>query len=260
MTINVLRGRAARNVESVESLPIGDVDTSITSCPKCSRPLATGSRRCPGCGARLLLGVQVARAAVFMLVGIAGGVMTGGVLAAVLFTAQAGPQTVPTASAAPIASIAPVPAASSVAPAPRPAIPTASLSALRQTAELNGRLMAGVAALDAVLADDTFDTVAAARTLRLLAADLAIGLDVAPRIDRWSRAGGLGTRVRALYASASEAAREGLKASLANERAYRDASMRMVNLLAGIAPLDAESRELARVAGITLPAVALPAD
>jgi hypothetical protein len=34
----------------------------------------------------------------------------------------------------------------------------------------------------------------------------------------------------------------------------------MVALLRGIAPLDTESRELARVAGITLPAVALPAD
>jgi hypothetical protein len=261
MTINVLRGRAARNAVPVDTLPIGDLDTNISNCPKCSRPLATGSRRCPGCGSRLLLNVQLARAAVFVLVGIAGGILTGVVIAAVTFSGQARPLPVPAAPAVPIASPVAVPAASTrPGTVPGAAIPIGALSALRQTAELNGRLMVGVAALEAVLAEESIDTVAARRTLRLLAADLAIGLDVAPRIDRWSQAGDLGARTRSLYLAASDAARQGLKASLSNQLAYTNAATEMVRLLGGLGPLDAESRELADVAGITLPAVVLPAD
>lgn len=251
MTINALRGRATQL--DTDSLPIGEANSEITACPNCTRPLASGSRRCSGCGVRLLLGVRVAKAATFALFGVAGGILLGATIAGVIFASRT-PVAAPAASTAPLVS--PQPAASTQPVGPGgTAIPTASLSALRQTAELNARLMAGVAALEAVLVDDDFDTPAAARTLRLLASDLAIGTDVAPRIDRWSAAGGLGSRLKGLYLDASATAREGLSASLSNAAAYRAAAERMVVVLGGIAAFDAESRDLAEVAGVVLPAV-----
>lgn len=263
MTINVLRGRAARNsgtADPVESLPIGEVDSAITSCPNCARPLAVGARRCPGCGSRLLLGVQLARATVFVMVGIAGGLLAGGVLASVIYSSGVvtTPAPVPVASTAPIASGAPLPQPSAKpAPSSAPAqsIPTASLSALRQMAALNARLLAGAALLQTEVDSNAFDAPSAARILRVLASDLAIGIDTAPRIDRWHEAGDLGARLRALYADASTAARSGLGASLSNEAAYRAASERMIAVLGGITSLADESRVLADRAGISLPTV-----
>ena len=40
------------------SIAIGEIDQTIFDCPSCSRPLALGDRRCPGCRTRLLHGVQ----------------------------------------------------------------------------------------------------------------------------------------------------------------------------------------------------------
>ena len=40
------------------SLPIGEIDANIFACPACSRPLDSGTRRCPGCATRLIAGRQ----------------------------------------------------------------------------------------------------------------------------------------------------------------------------------------------------------
>lgn len=253
MTINALRGRATPQLDA-DSLPIGEANREITACPNCTRPLASGAGRCPGCGVHLLLGVQIAKAATFVLFGVAGGILLGALIAGAIFATRAAPVAVPAASTAPVVSLQPVASTAPGGPGGT-AIPTASLSALRQSAELNARLMAGVAALEVVLIDDDFDTTAAARTLRLLASDLAIGTDVAPRIGRWSAAADLGARLKVLYLEASAAAREGLSASHSNAAAYRAAAERMVIVLGGIAALDAESRDIAELAGVVLPTV-----
>ena len=47
------------NGASSESLAIGEIDQTVFDCPRCSRPLAVGTRRCPGCRTRLMAGVPL---------------------------------------------------------------------------------------------------------------------------------------------------------------------------------------------------------
>ena len=62
-------GRRGRGTPTASSLPIGELDANIFACPACSRPLGTGTRRCPGCATRLIAGVKASRAVVFVGVG-----------------------------------------------------------------------------------------------------------------------------------------------------------------------------------------------
>ncbi|HEU0237481.1 MAG TPA: hypothetical protein VFR14_13665 [Candidatus Limnocylindrales bacterium] len=268
MTINVLRGRggARRGTQEAlpEPLPIGD-DSDIFNCPACARPLAVGARRCPGCGTRLLLGVQVRRAVVFVAGGIAGGLLVASAfvlvslnlgLAAVRPEALAPAQPVASAIAepAPVASVAPLPSAAPVVPA----IPPASVSALARTAEMNVRIAAGIPVLQAALAEATVDTGVVAEVLRSMTADAAYAAGAADRLGRWDDAAYVSAGLSALYADIRATARDGLAKSLGSEPAYRAAAERMLVVLAGLAPLDAASRDLAGVAGIELPVVPLP--
>jgi len=269
MTINVLRGRggARRGTREAlpEPLPIGDDDSDIFNCPSCARPLAVGARRCPGCRTRLLLGVQVKRAAVFVAGGIAAGLAFAS--AFVVLSVNVGLASVelregapaqPAASAivepAPAASVAPVVSAAPVAPA----IPPASVSALARTAEMNGRIAAGIPILQAALAEPSVDTAVVAEIFRSMTADAAYAAGAAERLGRWDDAAYVSTGLSALYGDVRATAREGLAKSLGSEPAYRASAEKMLAVLAGLAPLDAASRDVAEVAGIDLPLVPLP--
>src|SRR4029079_19837812 len=86
MTVNAVRRARRRpvpplaeeNGPSSESLAIGEIDQTVFDCPRCSRPLAVGTRRCPGCRTRLMAGVPLSRASGFVAVGLAVGLAVGG--------------------------------------------------------------------------------------------------------------------------------------------------------------------------------------
>jgi hypothetical protein len=267
MTLNVLRRGSTRRRSreaAPEPLPIGDEDSNIFSCPVCARPLATGARRCPGCRTRLLLGVQLTRAAAFMGLGTAFGVaLTTGFLVAALSLGLAGrtaadpvaqPGASPVAGPTVAPSVAPPPSV-----APGPAIPATSVTALSRTAEMNARIAGVIPILEAELAEASVDTAAVAEVFRAMNADAAYAAGAAERLGKWDEAGGVAAGLLTFYGDIRATARAGLTKSLASEPAYRAAAERMLVVLAGLGPLDAASRELATVAGIDLPVVPVPA-
>jgi hypothetical protein len=265
MTTNVLRGRRAargrRHEAEPAPLPIGGEDSEIFNCPTCSRPLAAGARRCPGCRTRLLLGVPLKRAGVFVAAGIALGMVLTTAFVAVSIglgrpaDAAAGPTPLPAATAgAPAVSPPPV---ATVGP-PLPAIPTAAVAALERTAQMNARLAAHIPALTAALAEPSLDTFDVASILRSMTADAAYAAGAAERLGTWDDAADVSAGLGSVYAQMRATALEALSKSLASENAYRTAATRMLVVLAGLAPLDAASRDLAAEAGIELPAVPFP--
>jgi hypothetical protein len=266
MTLNVLRRGSARRPSreaAPEPLPIGDEDSNIFNCPACARPLATGARRCPGCRTRLLLGVQLTRAAAFVGLGTAIGVaLTAGFVVAALNLGLAGrtavdPVVQPVASPVAGPTVAPSLAPPSVVPGP--AIPATSVTALSRTAEMNARIAAVIPILEAELAEASVDTAAVAEVFRAMNADAAYAAGAAERLGKWDKAGDVAAGLMAFYGDIRATARAGLAKSLASEPAYRAAAERMLVVLAGLGPLDAASRELATVAGIDLPVVPVPA-
>lgn len=268
MTTNVLRGRRTgrRALQEVtpEPLSIGDDDSDIFNGPACARPLAAGTRRCPGCNTRLLLGVQARRAAVFAAAGVATGLVAAAVFVAITMTlsqladpAVVGAAPVPTAAVGtgttPVATAAPLP----TAVPPGAGIPAGALVALERTAEMNARLAAGIPTLRAALAEPKIDTFAVAQVLRSMTADAAFAAGAADRLGAWDDAAGVSAGLVAVYAGIRVTALEGLAKSLASEAAYRTAATRMLEVLAGLRPLDVASRELAVGTGIDLPVVDL---
>jgi len=240
------------------ALPIGEEDAAIFNCPACARPLATGARRCPGCGIHLVLGVPVKRASVFVAVGTSFGILLGaGFTGAMLTRAQALAASAaaipPTSASAP--SVAPSTSASASpaeTPVP-PAVPAAARAALIQSATLHGRLRTGVSTLEAALAAPRFDTAEVAQALRSLASTSALGVDMAGRLSEWPDAATLATDLESFYDQVRAVARSGLAASLRNEPAYRAAATDMVTLAGGLPALDDETRRFAASAGIEMP-------
>ena len=114
MTVNAVRRARRRPVPplpeqnggSSDSLAIGEIDQTVFDCPRCTRPLAVGTRRCPGCRTRLMAGVPLARASSFIVAGLAVGLAVGGGGAAAFGLTQALAAAPPTpivaASSAPI--------------------------------------------------------------------------------------------------------------------------------------------------------------
>lgn len=258
MTINVLRGRAARAPEAAaEPLPIGDEDGQIFACPTCGRPLATGASRCPGCGTHLLLGVQIRRAALFIVAGVAAGLLVGIALAIVIAIASRPAAVLPGTGTNAVPDAPPAPTAAPIVD-PAPAIPAMSLAAFSQSANVNVRLGGSVSALQAQLAASEFDTIAVATTIRAIAADAAMGSDLAPRLAAWSDARDLAATLRGFYADVRATARRGLAASLTNAEAYRIAAAEMIVALGGLGAIDARTQDLAASAGMSVPKVELP--
>jgi hypothetical protein len=268
MTIDTVRGKFGRTprvsrrsrTKEPESEPIaiGETDKDIFNCPTCSRPLAVGSAHCPACGTRLIIGVQAKKAAAFIGIGLVLGTMLGG--AAMVVTSSlaravdgALPQDTVLPSGAPAFTSAPPIAID-------PTVPAEALSALRQSALLNQRLADGSARLADAVRAKPLDTADIARALRAMAADAAFGERIVLDISKWGDASAVSSGLAEFYNAVGGKAREGLKASLTNEKAYTSAGREMLALVGTLGELDAASRDLAGGAGLDLPTVDLGSD
>jgi hypothetical protein len=263
VTIQTLRGKRSRGAKSKgpEPIAIGERDSNIFNCPTCARPLGVGAPRCPGCGTRLLIGVQAKRAMIFIAVGLVAGLLIGGssmaAVAAVTRTLEP-----PAASAAPIAvaSAAPV-AAPVVTPPPAqvdPAVPALALSALRQATQLNQRIATDAGKLAGVLAAGDASSADIAKSLRALSTDASIGAGLATDVAAWADGSDVSIALSDLYRSMASAAASGLDASFANRAAYLSAGRRMLTAIDGLADLDGSVVALAATAGLDLQPIVLP--
>lgn len=267
MTVDALRSksRRRRRLDEPEPMPIGEADSEIFDCPTCSRPLASGTRRCPACSTRLIDGIKATKAAEFVIAGLLiGGLVGGGTVGAAVAVTSSLARSTPTDAAvgSPADPVLPsgAPAASAEAPVIAPGMPAAAVSALRQSALLNDRLAAEGHRLVAALEASRPASVDIARALRALAANAAFGDRIAPDIGIIPEAVGISTALVDTYARIGATARAGLAASLNNTAAYVDAGEGMVDVLATLGALDAEARVIASQAGIELPPVSAPAD
>lgn len=257
MTIDALHGPLERGRDSSpESGAIGLPDTNIFLCPRCSRPLAVGVSRCAGCGTRLVAGVPLLKVSGFVALGLVAGLTVGGGIVAVAMSGiqqvaiaqppvAAIPSAVPVAPAAPVVTAAPPPVA--------PLVPPAALSALRQSAVVNQRLLADADLLATALGATKPSSAEIAPLLRGLASTASFGDRLAPAVAKWDDGDAVSVALGAFYASIGRIADEGLSAALTNERAYVDAGRQMLALMDGLTDLDAASRGLAASADLELP-------
>jgi hypothetical protein len=262
MAISVLRGRFRAPKTTVEDeadqLAIGEQDQEIFSCPICSRPLASGARRCPGCQTRLLMGMPLRRVSGFVALGTIGTIALAMTAVTTISVVQAfasrgsGVDTLPTAApSTPIVVPAFVP--------PAVGVPFKVRVALDQSIAINVRMAAVTPKLRAELARPNLDSGTVAELLRDLGADATFGADLVTRVDDWSEAGYVAADLDLLYADVRSIAGSGLAASLTNDRAYRTAAQRMVAVLRRIHIVNSGIQTLATSAGITLPSMPRPA-
>jgi hypothetical protein len=257
MTINVLRGRAATSEPETEQLAIGEPDRQIFNCPVCSRPLAVGAGRCPGCNTRFLIGVPLQRASALVAIGLLAGIALGATSVAAVAGTRPATNT-PAASLAPVGGGVPTlqPATTPPTPTPGatgPAVPSVARSALSQTLTLNARLGEAGENLRSYLEAADLDSVAVASELRDLATNAKFGSELASALGGWDEATGLAGELDQVYAAVSGTARTGLAASMTNDAAYRAAATEMVAVLSRLAVLDGEARGLGAAIGLDLP-------
>lgn len=257
MTIEVTNekvGRLGRRSKTprVTSMPIGESDANIFNCPACARPLGTGVPRCPGCGTRLLAGVQLNRAMAFIGIGLATGVLVGGGIMAVVSAAGRAAEV---AVVVPPAVVTPsqLPVATAGVPVVDPAVPVSALSALRQSAVVNQRIVGDAERLTAALASSRPSANDIAPVLRSLAATATFGRGIAPEVADWSDGAAVSAGLADFYGSVGAIATDGLSSSVRNPAAYVAAAKRMLTAIAGVTALDAASRALAATADVDLP-------
>ncbi len=251
----------------LETMAIGEIGQTVFDCPKCFRPLAMGSRRCPGCRTRLIIGIPLAKASVFTSLGLAIGLAVGSV-GGLVFAATRLPANAPgdgtlLPSGAAVGAIESGPATTpspAVTSAPSPSdvgpsgdMPAVVRSALTQAVTLNERLGDAAHGLQTAATTTPFDASEVAQILRDISADSVYGEDLADRVAGWPDAGSAGLELRALYASIHESASAALVASVRNAAAYREGARAMLALLAGIPSVDAQVRDLATSYGVDLP-------
>jgi len=258
---------------AAESFAIGEINQTVFSCPNCQRPLAMGAKHCPGCKTHLVRGVQLSKASVFVTMGLVVGLAIGGAaggaallanglsrdaeiatqVAAALAAADVHPA--PVASAAPIATARPVVTAPPVA---ADGVPPLARSALVQAANVNAQLATAAPVLQSALAAKTFDTYTVFQVLRSVSADAVAGRPLADHIGDWAGGAELADGLTAYYGEVQDAAAAGLDASIRNQAAYKAAAKDMLNLLGGLAALDAQLHDVATGAGVTIPAPETP--
>ena len=254
-------GRVGRRggKRATTSLPIGEVDANIFACPACSRPLGTGTSRCPGCDTRLVGGVKASRVAVFIGIGLFSGMIVSGALMGVGSLSGARPADIPVGQVPPVVTPSQAPAPT-VAPPPVDAgIPSGSLSALGQSTRLNQRVVADAERLTTALAATKPSSAVIAPILRSMASNAAFGARLAPTVGEWDRASAVSRDLAAFYAGIAATAEHGLSASLSSSRAYEAAAEKMLEVVAGLDAIDAASRALAAQADVELPPLSAPA-
>ncbi len=258
MMTNLIRGKARAGSDGTASLAIGETDANVFECPGCSRPLEHGTRRCPDCRTRFMLGIPARRATSFLAIGTLFGVLVGGSVTGAILTisaASARSAAIVTPSAAPVASPAAVP--TQVVPV-EVGVPHAAISALSGTAVVNGRITVDAETLTAALARPGASAIEIARALRSLAADAALGIDLAGRLGPWTEASDVQAELDTFYRSMADTARSALRASFTDPAAYRSSGAKMVTALEMLGEVDAASRGLASTVGLELPPVVLP--
>lgn len=262
MLTNLLRGKTKESKPASDApmgssgLAIGDADAHVFNCPSCSRPLSEGTSRCPGCGARLIMGVLLKRAGAILALGFVSGILIGGLVTAAAITLSlrdpAVVAVIPSASPAPTTSPAPT-AAASIPVQSGPAV-----TALSGTAVVNGRIAVDMATLQAKLSNSNVSTIELARALRSLAADAALGTDLVDRLAPWREATTVKGQLDGFYTTIASKAHQALQASLSDTAGYRRAGAEMLTVLGGLGEVDAASRVLAATVDLELPPVAIP--
>lgn len=256
MALNLLRGRSNSSaLAAADTFEIGAVDRDVFSCPVCSRPLQVGMSRCFGCGTRLVLGVPTQRAALFLSIGTALGLLAG-TTGALAFATVTRPNTVQVQAPAAVvpASSGPGPSAGASAAPPRaPAVSAIVRSSISATAEIDNRLAIAAGALHAELhrADPRPKSIAA--TLRAISSDVARGSELAAGMATWTGAAPVAQDLTKFYRGIRDIAKAGLKASTSNAPAYRNAGSAMVQALADIPAVDTKLRLAAEKAGVKVP-------
>lgn len=241
------------------ALAIGEPGVDVLPCPGCNRPLRTGTRRCPACGTRFLVGVQLRRATVLLVIGFGLGLVAGGAIVTAGVIAGLPSALGRPAAAAARPSTMPSPGSASPSPAalPRPevaAVPAVARSALLATAAVNERLADALVPLDAALTTTPFDPVGAAAAIRTVAAEAAAGADQLARLATWPRAATLANDLRSFYDELRTTARSGLANSLTNVVAYQATAETLRAILARLPDLDARLDVLLTLAGSPSPA------
>ncbi|HET7728375.1 MAG TPA: hypothetical protein VFK54_13730 [Candidatus Limnocylindrales bacterium] len=255
MAINALRGTS----KATEAPVIGDPDGAIFVCTSCARPVASGARSCPGCGARFLLDVPIRRAAALASMGLALGLVVGGGgvgLAAALGSAPAATAVTPSAAPDPLPSALPVATQPSSGGGSTSGVPPAAVAALRGTTTINTRIALLAQPLAAELAAEDLDVSAVARTLRRVALEVGAAETLVPSLRAWPTASLYAGDLDRFYESLATRVREGLGASVRNEEAYRVTATDVLALLGGLPALDAAAHQLAAEAD--LPPAATP--
>jgi hypothetical protein len=250
-------GRRGRT-SAATSMPIGEVDANIFACPACTRPLSTGTPRCPSCGTRLIAGVKLSRVSVFVGIGVFSGMIASGGLLGISSLAAPRPTAVVAVPAPPVATTSQAPIASAAPPAVDPGIPSSAISALGQTARLNQRVVADAERLTAALAVADPSSTEIAPILRAMAASASFGAKVAPTVGDWDQASAVSEDLVGFYAAIKATAEDGLASSLSSSRAYAAAAEEMLQVVAGLDAIDAASRTLAGSADIELPPLTEP--
>ena len=239
-------------------MPIGEVDANIFACPACNRPLGSGTTRCPSCDTRLIMDVKASRAAIFVGVGLFSGMIISGALMGVATVAGARPGDVAVVQAPPVVTPSQAPVPSVAAPVVDPGVPSGAISALRQSAKLNQRVVADAEHLATALAASKPSASVIAPILRSMATHASFGARLAPSVGEWDRASAVSEDLAAFYAAISATAQEGLSASLSSSRAYEAAAEEMLQVVAGLDEVDAASRALAAGADFELPPLSAP--
>jgi hypothetical protein len=253
-------GRIGRRggTPAASSLPIGELDANIFACPSCSRPLGTGTRRCPGCATRLIAGVKTSRAVVFVGAGGLGGFALGAGIVSLVAMLSTQPVQAVIQPATPIVTPSQAPIAVAPPPAVDPGIPSSALSALRQTTLINQRVVTDAARLSTALATSKPSSSEIAPILRAMSSTATVGQRLAPTVGGWDQAESVSADFVAFYAAIARTADEGLSSSLSSSRAYVAAAEKMLEVVAGLNAIDAASRTLAASADLTLPPLTAP--
>jgi hypothetical protein len=256
MTTNLLQNTKDGPAKDANGLAIGDDDAHVFNCPVCARPLSEGTAKCPGCGSYLIMGVRLKRASAILALGVVVGILLGGLTTAAAITMSLRePAAAVTPSSPPLAV---VPSAAPSIDIPIVPANVAALSALSGTAVVNGRITVDADTLSSTLRRSNATSIEIARALRSLAADAALGIDQSGRLQPWTEAADVRSKLEAFYRDMADTARGGLRASLADVSAYRKAGDAMLKVLRTLGPVDAESRTLAGTVDLELPPVTLP--
>ena len=275
MTVNAARRNRRRTPEPqtiapTESLAIGEINQTVFDCPACARPLAVGARRCPGCGTRLLLGIQAGKASVLAGLGLVVGIALGGAFGYGVGLGRAGTTAAAAKTGSALSSPAPVQVGGggTTTPSARPTDTPGtgasgggatasgspiSRSALLQALGVNGRLRADGVALRAALRANVFDASTVAQTLRTLSAESVFGQQVVGRMADWPVSFTLVKDLASLYDAVHQTAIEGLVSSVRDAAAYRATAVAMLKVLDGLPALDREAQAVAAEIGLEIP-------